>query len=399
MIKDPISARLPWSPLSLPRGHKLASRVLMAPLTTDSANEDGTVSAGELAFLRRRVSPLLGAVITSAAYVDPAGKSWQSIGAASRAHLASLTLIADTIHAAGTKAILQVYDGGRLADLRLIRGQQPRAPSAIPSTRPGAVTPRPMLDDEIDAVIRGFANATRLACEAGFDGVELHGANHYLVQQFLSPRSNRRAAPWGGSPAARQRFALEVLKAIRTAAGGAIVGYRLMPWEYDDAQNRITAESAAHLADLVVDEGIDYIHVAFDNFFVGTPYLEDRLAMSFERATVRTISQDHPIHSILSAIRGRVVTVAAGDVESSEDLTAILKLGVDAVAVGRAIIVDPDWPTKVTRNDEASIITRLPVNEDGLAALDIPPRMRRYILSRPDWFLTTPELQTQRAAR
>jgi 2,4-dienoyl-CoA reductase-like NADH-dependent reductase (Old Yellow Enzyme family) len=165
-----------------------------------------------------------------------------------------------------------------------------------------------------------------------------------------------------------------------------------MPWEYEDDLNRITAESAARLANLVVDQGVDYIHIAFDNFFVGTPYLEDRLSMSFERAKARTISQEHPIHGILAATRNnRVRTIAAGGVESPEDISAILNLGVDAVAVGRAIIVDPDWPAKVVGQDKAPMITRLPTSEHGLAALDIPPRMRRYLLSRPGWFLTTAE--------
>ena len=381
----------PWQPLIVPRGVQLASRVFMAPLTTDSANEDGSVSEGELAFLRRRASPLFAAVITSATYVDPEGKGWQGIGAASETHLPSLRSVAHTIHAAGTKAILQLYDAGRLADPRLISSHQPRAPSAIPSARPGAVTPREMLDSEIDELVQSFARATRLASEAGFDGVELHGANHYIVQQFLSPRSNHRASPWGGSVTAREKFTLEVLRAMRLAAGDRmLIGYRLMPWEYEADQERITGKVSARLAALLVDNGIDYIHIAFDNFFTGTPYFENRFAMKFERSAIRSISDDHPIRDIVDAIGKRVPTIASGGVQTSDDIIPILEVGVDAIAIGRAIVVDPDWPAKVAGTLITPIQKYLPQADCDLAKLEIPQRMRRYILARPGWFPMKP---------
>jgi 2,4-dienoyl-CoA reductase-like NADH-dependent reductase (Old Yellow Enzyme family) len=377
----------PWQPLIVAPGIQLASRVFMAPLTTDSANEDGAVSEGELAFLRRRASPLFAAVITSATYVDPEGKGWQGIGATSETHLPSLRSVARTIHAAGTKAILQLYDAGRLADPRLIPSHQPRAPSAIPSARPSAVTPREMLDSEIDELVRAFARAARLASEAGFDGIELHGANHYIVQQFLSPRSNQRAGPWGGSVTAREQFPLGVLKAMHLAAGDRmLIGYRLMPWEHEADQEHITGKVSARLAALLVDNGIDYIHIAFDNFFTGTPYFENRFTMKFERSVIRSISDDHPIRDILNAIDKRVPTIASGGVQTSDDIVPILEVGVDAIAIGRAIVIDPDWPAKAAGTLIAPIQRYLPQADCDLAKLEIPPRMRRYILGRPGWF-------------
>jgi 2,4-dienoyl-CoA reductase-like NADH-dependent reductase (Old Yellow Enzyme family) len=377
-----IAAPSPWQPLNLARV-RLASRVFMAPLTTDSANEDGSVSEGELAFLRRRASPLFAGVITSATYVDPNGKGWQGIGAAFPTHLPSLRSVADNIHRAGTKAILQLYDAGRLADPRLIPSPKPRAPSAIPSARP----PREMADGEIDELVTAFARATRLASEAGFDGVELHGANHYIVQQFLSPRSNHRVDPWGGSVTARERFALEVLRAMRlSAADHMLIGYRLMPSEYESDQECITAKSSARLAGLLVDCGADYVHVAFDNFFSGTPYLENRLAMKYERSATRSIADDHPIRDILGAIGKRVPTIVSGGVQTPDDVASILDFGVDAVAVGRAIVVDPDWPAKAGGVLSAPILQYLPQADRDLAEREIPERMRRYILGRPGWF-------------
>jgi 2,4-dienoyl-CoA reductase-like NADH-dependent reductase (Old Yellow Enzyme family) len=246
-----------------------------------------------------------------------------------------------------------------------------------------------MLDSEIEELVHAFARATRLASEAGFDGVELHGANHYIVQQFLSPRSNHRASPWGGSVTACERFALEVVRAMRVSAGDhMLIGYRLMPSEYESDQECITAKSSARLAGLLVDHEIDYVHVAFDNIFTGTPYLENRLAMKYERSATRSVADDHPIRDILGAIGKRVPTIVSGGVQTPDDITSILELGVDAVAIGRAIVVDPDWPAKAAGVLSAPILKYLPQADCDLEALEIPERMRRYILGRPGWFPT-----------
>lgn len=379
-----------WEPISLGSARTLGSRILMAPMTTNSSNKDGSVSEEEIAFLRRRASSLMGAVITSATYVDVEGKAWCGIGAQSHGHKASLQRIAETIHARGTKAILQLYDAGRLADPDLIPSHQPRAPSNVASTRLRAVTPRVMTDMEICDLVEAFAHATVLASEAGFDGIELHGANHYLVQQFLSPRSNLRAKPWGGTWRNRVEFPLAVLAASRAAVGNKIViGYRLMPYERETDGQCITLEDSVRLVEVLVHLGVvDYIHIAFDNFFRGSPYLEDRLTMSYERHSRHALSDGHPIRRILGAIEGRVRTIASGGVQTPEDAIAMLSAGVDAIAIGRAFVVDPDWLSKAAGKKEGEIRTRLPLNDSDLASLMIPGRMRRYILNRPGWFPT-----------
>lgn len=379
-----------WERVSIGIAGTLPSRVVMAPMTTDSSNEDGSVSEEEIAFLGRRASPLLGAVITSATYVDIEGKAWCGIGAQSNEHLPSLRRVAETIHAGGTMAILQLYDAGRLADPKLFPSHKPRAPSEVASTRPGAVTPREMTDAEIRGLVGSFARAAVLASEAGFDGIELHGANHYLVQQFLSPRSNRRAKPWGGTWRDRAEFPLAVLAAIRSVVGKRfIVGYRLMPYERETDGRCITLNESVRLVETIVDFGlVDYIHVAFDNFFRGNPYLEDRLTMNYERHSMRSILGEHPIRRILDVVDGRVRTIASGGVQMPEDAVATLTTGVDAVAIGRAFVVDPDWMSKAAGKKDDEIRTRLPLKETDLDLLMIPERMRRYILSRPGWFPT-----------
>src|SRR5262249_24730021 len=188
-----------WSPLRFNSGREVSNRFVMAPLTTDSSHEDGTAPDNELEFVRRRAANGFGAVISSAAYVEDDGRSWQGIGAAHDGHLSSLRRLAEVMRAAGSLAILQIDDGGRIAKPELIGEQRLRAASAVASLRPGAKTPRAMTSDEVEELIASFREAARLARQAGFDGVEIHGANHYAVHQFFSPRANHRDDRWGGT--------------------------------------------------------------------------------------------------------------------------------------------------------------------------------------------------------
>src|SRR6201747_2042315 len=167
-----------WSPFRFNSGREMANRFAIAPLTTDSSHEDGTATEHELEFVRRRAASGFGATISSAAYVEQDGRSWQGIGAAHDGHLSSLHRLAEAMRAAGGLAILQIYDGGRIAKPELIGEQRLRAPSAVASLRPGARTPRAMTSDEVENLIASFGKAAALARQAGFDGVEVHGANH-----------------------------------------------------------------------------------------------------------------------------------------------------------------------------------------------------------------------------
>jgi 2,4-dienoyl-CoA reductase-like NADH-dependent reductase (Old Yellow Enzyme family) len=221
-----------WSPFRFNSGREMANRFAIAPLTTDSSHEDGTATEDELEFVRRRAAGGFGATISSAAYVEQDGRSWQGIGAAHDGHLSSLQRLAEAMRAAGGLAILQIYDGGRIAKPELTGEQCLRAPSAVASLRPGAKTPRAMTADEVENLIASFRGAASLARKAGFDGVEIHGANHYAVHQFFSPRANHRVDHWGGTLSKRMNFPLAVAQAVRDALGPKLIaGFRVTPFE------------------------------------------------------------------------------------------------------------------------------------------------------------------------
>ncbi len=372
-----------WSPFRFNSGQEIANRFVIAPLTTDASHEDGTATEHELEFVRRRAAGGFGAVISSAAYVADDGRSWQGIGAAHDGHLSSLRRLAEAMRAAGGLAILQIYDGGRIAKPELIGEQCMRAPSAVASLRPGAKTPRAMTSDEVESLIASFREAASLARKAGFDGVEIHGANHYAVHQFFSPRANHRVDHWGGTVAKRMNFPLAVAQAVRDALGPKLIaGFRVTPFEAEADGYRL--EDSKLLCNELARLGLDYISVSLDDYRKSRPTGEARVY----NGPVQQIDTpaESPITEFARVIAGRTAVMASGGIKTCMDAEGAIKLGADLVAVGRAVVVDPEWLSKVRSRSEATILAGLPKDEREIAkALSIPSRMVEYLLSRPGW--------------
>jgi 2,4-dienoyl-CoA reductase-like NADH-dependent reductase (Old Yellow Enzyme family) len=361
----------------------MANRFAMAPLTTDSSDDDGTATEDEIEFVRRRAAGGFGAVISSAAYVEPDGRSWQGIGAAHAGHLPSLRRLANAMRTAGGLAILQIYDGGRIAKPELIGEQRLRAPSAVASLRPGAKTPRAMTADEVAKLVESFREAAVLARKAGFDGVEIHGANHYAVHQFFSPRANHRVDHWGGTLAKRMNFPLAVAQAVRDALGPRLIaGFRITPFEAE--RDGYTLKDAKLLCNELAGLNLDYISVSLDDYRMSRPTGETRV---YDRpAEQGYVPAENPVTAFARVIAGRSAVMASGGIKTCMDAEGALRIGADLVAVGRAVVVDPEWLSKVRGKSEASILAGLPKDELKIAKpLSIPPRMVAYLLSRPGW--------------
>ena len=165
---------------------------MIAPMTHFSSQENGEVSEQELAYYKER-SGGVGAFITACGYVNIDGKGFPGqFSIADDNTIPGLKKLAEAIQSNGTKAILQIYHGGRQSPPELLPAKQSISASGISAEQEGAAVPREMTEIEINNTINAFGEATRRAIEAGFDGVEIHGANTYLLQQFFSPHSNRR---------------------------------------------------------------------------------------------------------------------------------------------------------------------------------------------------------------
>ncbi len=225
-----------FSPLTFGNGIELKNRLVMAPMTNYSSNPDGTVTDEEVSYYARR-SKGVSMVITACTYVTPNGKGFHNEFAGDRDEMIpSLTQLAQAIQEQGAKAILQIFHGGRMCPPELVPNGDVVSASAIPAEGEDAPTPHALSELEVEEIIDAFGETTRRAIEAGYDGVEIHGANGYLIQQFFSPHSNRREDRFGGSLEKRMTFPLAVVDKVRSivkehAKSPFIVGYRFSPEE------------------------------------------------------------------------------------------------------------------------------------------------------------------------
>ncbi|MBM7541958.1 NADH-dependent flavin oxidoreductase [Amphibacillus cookii] len=354
-------------------GVNIKNRLFMAPMTNFSSDDKGMVTDEELAYYKVR-SGGVGAVITAVAYVTPGGKGFiNEISAASDQMIPSLKQLANTIKGEGAKAILQIFHAGRMAPPDLLPDNQPTSASAVAPLRPGAVVPRELSAQEIESIIEDFAEATRRAIEAGFDGVEIHGANTYLIQQFFSPHSNRRSDQWGGTLDKRMKFPIAVIDAVKKSVAKHankpfIVGYRLSP---EEAENPgITMEDTLVFADKLSQQGLDYLHISVQDFWQGSIRDDD--------------DKQSRILKIHERIGNRIPIIGVGSLYSAEDVKSAKATGVPLIALGRELIVDPKWVQKLEEGNEHKIDTTLTKNDQE--RLVVPDQLWQAIINRPGWF-------------
>ena len=253
-----------FEPFTFASGATIDNRIIMAPMTTNSSFENGMVTTDEHIYYKRRTAGL-GAVITSCAQVREDGKFAGSLSAASDHHIESLEKLARTIQSTGAKAILQIFHIGRMGTASTLRGIQPVSASAIPAAREGAETPRTLPDEEVHKLVEAFGETTRRVIQAGFDGVEVRGANTYLIQRFFSPHSNRRDNHCGGTLEKSMNFPLAAVQAAKAAIEKYadkpfILGYRISPEELEEPG--ITLDDTLALLLKLKDQGLDYFHIS-----------------------------------------------------------------------------------------------------------------------------------------
>ncbi|MFP3919644.1 NADH-dependent flavin oxidoreductase [Lysinibacillus telephonicus] len=361
------------SPYTFANGIELKNRIVMAPMTNYSSNPNGTVTDAEVNYYARR-SRGVSMVITACAYVTPNGKGFHGeFGADNDEMIPSLKQLADAIKEQGAKAVLQIFHGGRMCPPELVPNGEIVSASEVPATG-STNTPRALSESEVDEIIDAFGEATRRAIEAGYDGVEIHGANGYLIQQFFSPHSNRREDRFGGSLEKRMTFPLAIVDKIKNvvaehAESNFIIGYRFSPEELETPG--ITMSDTFALVDALADKGLDYLHVSLNQFF-STP-----------RRGVDDLSKTR-IDYLLETINNRIPLIGVGSIQTAEDAKMALDTGVSLVALGREIIIDPDWVQKVAEGKEAEIVTKL--QKDKQEELVVPDPLWNAIINTPGWF-------------
>lgn len=312
---------------------ELANRVVMAPLTRSRADEaagDIPGSAMNVEYYRQRSSA--GLIISEGTQVSPVGKGYMATpGIYSDAQVEGWKPITRAVHAAGSKIVAQIWHVGRITHPDLTGGAQPVAPSAIAPnvvayTHNGKMeipVPHALSREEIAEVVAQFRRAARNALHAGFDGVEIHGANGYLVDQFLRDGANRRSDEYGGSVENRARFALEIVDAVSAEVGAGRVGIRLSPLSpFNDLTDSDPQALFGYLVEELDKRGIAFIH--FIEGATGGP----RDVAGFDYAWARRTFKGTYI-----ANNGYDRQMAIDKVESGR---------ADAVSFGRLFIANPD---------------------------------------------------------
>ena len=257
-------------------GLQLPNRVFMAPLTRCRADAEHVPTPLMAEYYAQRASG--GLLIAEATMAMESNSAfWMEPGIHSPAQVAGWKRVTDAVHAAGGRIFLQIWHGGRACHPLLNGGAQPVAPSPLaivgdevrtPEGKKPYVVPRELQDDELPGIVAGFRKAAENAQTAGFDGVEVHGANGYLLDEFLRDGANKRRGPYGGPVENRARLMLEVVEAVIGVWGSGRVGLRLSPLNsYNSMIDSDPVGLAAWLARRLNDFPLAYLHVMRGDFF------------------------------------------------------------------------------------------------------------------------------------
>jgi NADPH2 dehydrogenase len=313
------------------KGLVFRNRIVMPPMQTGRATVKGAVTDRLINFYVRR-SAALGLLIVEHSYVSTSGKlSPKQLGIYDDELIDGLERLAGGVHAVGTPVVMQITHAGGVANEKII-GEQPAGPSATGKSRE-------LTRSEIEGVVEEFAVAAERAIKAGFDGVELHGAHGFLLNQFFSPLFNKRADEYGGSLENRMRFPLMVVSAVRERVRGRLLLYRLGADDLAPKGTRV--EDSAALALKLEQSGVDVIDVS--GGMCGSEPKQLRNVKGY------FVPQACAIKKVV-----RAPVIGVGGITEAEYADKLVRDGkVDLVAVGRALWSDPRWAEKAVKTLKA----------------------------------------------
>lgn len=329
---------------TLNNGVTIKNRLVVAPMTHFGSQADGLISDQERTFLSNRAGDM-GLFITAATLVQKDGKAFHGQPEATGEHcLDSLKETAQILQQQGAKAILQIHHGGSKAMDDLLDGLDKISASASEAEHAREATAK-----EVEALIASYAQATDLALRAGFDGVEIHGANGYLIQQFYSAQSNRRNDQWGGSLENRMRFPLAVIDAVvavreKHRRNDFIIGYRFSPEEPGD--DGLTMTETGALIDALVQKPLQYLHVSLWEF-------DKKIRRGGDTAQTR-------MQFIHERINGKLPLIGVGNLFTADQILAAYETGwAEFIALGKTVMINPHIATQIREGREDKIETQL----------------------------------------
>lgn len=321
---------------------ELPNRVIMAPMTRSRAGEGNVPNELNTEYYKQRSSA--GLIISEGTQISEQGVGYPwTPGIHTDAQIEGWKKVTDAVHEAEGRIFAQIWHVGRISHPDFHDGDLPVAPSAVKPegqafTAEGLkdfVEPRALETDEIPGIVEDYAQAARSAIEAGFDGVEIHGANGYLIDQFIQDSTNKRTDQYGGSVENRARFALEVTEAVTDAIGSGKVGIRLSPsGEFNDMHDTNPKHTFTYLINQLNKFDLAYLHLIeplsdvsdMSNYLVNvTPYFRD-------------------------IYNGTIITCGGYTRESG--IEAIREGDTDLVAYAQLFLANPDLPERFAVNAE-----------------------------------------------
>lgn len=323
---------------------EIRNRIVMLPMSTNFPNENGGVTNELIDYYAERAKGEVGLVIVESACVDfPVGRNGATkLRCDQPVFVPGLSRLVDAVHSYGAKVIIQVQHAGSSTSLEKTFGHQPVAPSTVYDAK-NEVSARGLSVDDIRRIESEFIKVARYAKEAGFDGVEVHGAHSYLIAQFLSPICNKRTDEYGGDLPNRTRFLLEIVEGIRKEVGPRfIIAVRINGDELTEGGNGI--EQSKEIALLLEEASVDMLDISS-----GLKNHADGLSM-FNAQGWRV----HLAEEIKKSVH--IPVIASGGLRDPEFAESVLSSGkADFIGLGRSLIADPFWAQKAARGEQKKI--------------------------------------------
>lgn len=332
----------------------LKNRIIMPAMASYHAAVNGEVTEKLIRYHAERARGGVGMNIVEATYVTRDGNSFDlGLGISDDFMIKGLSKLATAVHGHDGKIAIQLQHGGRCGNPPT-SGHPRMLVSMIPGLAP-TENARVMDAEDIEKIVEAYAQAARRAVEAGFDAVELHGAHGYLINQFLSPLTNRREDAYGGSLENRMRFPLEVLRAVRRQTGpGFPILFRFSMVEC--LPGGLDMDEAIRIAQTMADNGVDML-----NLSIG---IGESVEYIIPPASVPDGWNAERAAAIRQAIGGRIPVAVVGRIYNRKTAESIVGSGqADIVAMGRALLADPDLPTKLAEKRDDEILTCIGCNE------------------------------------
>ena len=353
-------------PFTLPNGFVIPNRLAKAALSEGLGRRDFTPGSRITALYRRWADSGVGLSVTGNVMIDRRATGEPgNVVVEDRRHLDDLAAWAEVAKSGGSKVWVQINHPGRQSPRTL--SPHPVAPSAIalPGSAKMFATPRALTSSAIKDLIRRFATTAAIVTEAGFDGVQIHGAHGYLISQFLSPLSNQRTDEWGGTPERRRRFVIEVFRAIRAEVGVDVpVGIKLNSADFQ--KGGFSEEESLEVVHALAAEGLDLLEISGGTYTSSAMLGVDA---SLKESTRRREAYFLAYAERVRAARPELPLMLTGGFRTADGMVdAIASGAIDLVGLGRPLCVQPDFPADLLagRVDESVVRPR----RSGIRLLD-----------------------------